>query len=210
MMPDVTNQTAEEFWQEIYDRASSESSGRPSQILETFAKDRPTGQALDLGCAKGDDAVWLAKNGWQSLGVDIAAAAIKISTQNASRNGVADRARFERHDLSKSFPVGTFDLVSGMFLQTPFRFPRRTIMQRAAQAVRPNGLLLMATHQTLAPWSWSDPDTNHPDALARLADMQLDPRDWRQIHVGPIERIAVGKDGQSATVVDAVVALERL
>lgn len=209
MMPDTPTQTAEEFWEGIYGRASPETSGKPSQILEKFAKDYLPGKALDLGCAKGDDAVWLAKRGCKALGVDIAPSAIQIAAENAARNGVADKVRFEQHDLSKSFPDGMFDLVSAMFLQTPFELPRRSIMQRAANAVRQGGLFLMTTHQKVAPWSWSDPDVEQPDAVARLEEMQLEPQDWRQIHVGPIERVSAGKDGQTATVVDAVVALER-
>ncbi len=77
MMHEVTTQTAEEFWQGIYGRASSKTWGKPTQIPETLVKDRPTGQ-----------------NVRKRLGVEFAAAAIRVALQNASRNGVDDRARF--------------------------------------------------------------------------------------------------------------------
>ena len=56
-------------------------SGVPSKILEQFTEILAPGQALDLGCAKGDDVVWLAKQGWQVLGVDISKAALDIASE---------------------------------------------------------------------------------------------------------------------------------
>ncbi len=203
------SQSAETFWENIYRDASPRTSGRPSHVLERFAKNRMPGKALDLGCAKGDDVIWLAKSGWQTLGVDIAPSALRIAAANAGRNGVANRARFDRHDLAESFPEGTFDLVSAVFLQTPLDFPRIAVLRRAAASVSPSGLLLIASHQRVAPWSWSDPEVELPDAEARLAELDLDPDAWRRIFVGPIERDAVNADGRTAPVVDAVIALER-
>lgn len=208
--PDIGSKTAEEFWEDIYGNASSQTSGRPSKILERFAEHRPPGDALDLGCAKGDDAVWLAKQGWQVIGVDISKAALGIATENVNRNNVADHVAFQQHDLSRSFPSGAFDLVSALFLQTPFDFPRAAVLQSAAAAVRPSGLLLVATHQIHAPWSWSDPDVAGLSAVERLAESGIDVSQWRQIFVGPVHRTATGPQGQQAGVTDAVLALERL
>lgn len=207
---DIQNKTADEFWQELYKKSSTETSGRPSAILEQFAKDLSPKSALDLGCAKGDDVVWLAKQGWNALGVDIASTAIEIAKGNAERNGMAERARFERHDLAISFPEGEFDLISVMFLQTPYSLTLGNVLNRATRSLRKGGLLLSATHQKVAPWSWGDPNATMPDANERYTEIKLNPNDWRQIYVGPIERIASGSNGQTASVVDAVVAIERL
>lgn len=208
--PDLEGIKPEEFWDGIYGKASSQSSGQPSKILALFAERRAPGHALDLGCAKGDDAIWLARQGWQVLGVDVSQSALRITTENAARNDVADRVRVEQHDLSKSFPKGAFDLVSASFLQTPFDFPRAAVLQSAAAVVRPSGLLLIATHQTYAPWSWNDSSEPEITAEERLAEIALDPVEWRQVFVGPFHRVATGPDGQQADVTDAVVALERL
>lgn len=207
--PDLGSKTPVEFWEEIYGKASPETSGVPSKILEQFTEGLAPGQALDLGCAKGDDVVWLAKQGWQVLGVDISKAALDIASKNAARNRVSDHVTFEQHDLSRSFPVGSFDLVSALFLQTPFDFPRAEVLQAAASLVRPSGLLLIATHQTYAPWSWSNPSEPEITAENRLAEIGLDPAEWNQVFVGPFRREAKGPDGQKANVTDAVLALER-
>ena len=206
MKPETSGKTPLEFWEERYEDASGETSGKPSLALERYALGRQPGAALDLGCAKGDDAVWLAKQGWQVLGVDISAAALEHTAANAGRNNV--ELRVEQHDLSKSFPEGMFDLISASFLQTPFDFPWEDVIRRAASAIRPGGLLLAVTHERVAPWSWSDAKLELPGAEERLADLALPADAWRQVFVGPIDREAKGPNGERFTVRDAVIALE--
>jgi len=43
-----------------------------------------------------------------------------------------------------------------------------------------------------------------------LAGLTLDPAQWQHRHVGAIERVANGPDGQTATVLDNVIFLRRL
>jgi SAM-dependent methyltransferase len=207
--PDLGSKTPEAFWEDIYGKASPETSGTPSKILAKYATDLAPGRALELGCAKGDDAVWLAKQGWQVLGVDISKTALTIAAGNAERNGVTDRVALEQHDLTKSFPKGTFDLVSALFLQTPFDFPRAKVLQAAASTVRPAGLLLLATHQTYASWSWTASSEPEITATMRLLEIDLDLSEWDQVFTGPLGRMANGPNGQTEFVTDAVVALQR-
>lgn len=209
MPPDLGSKTPEEFWEDIYGKASPETSGTPSKILAKYAADLAPGHALELGCAKGDDAVWLAKQGWQVLGVDISKATLKIAADNAERHGVAGRVALEQHDLTKSFPKGTFDLVSALFLQTPYDFPRAKVLQAAASVVRPSGLLLVTTHQTYASWAWSASSDPEITAAMRLLEIGLDISEWDQVFVGPHRRMATGPNGQTEPVTDAVLALQR-
>lgn len=200
---------AEEFWDGHYRRVSGKSSGKPSSVLIQYAKEQRPGHALDLGCAKGDDAVWLARQGWRVTAVDVSDTALGYAKANADRGGLTERIRFARHDLSESFPPGEFDLVSALFLHSPVDFPRIPVLRRASAAVCPGGLLLIASHGSAAPWSWSGPDTVFPTAQETLKDLDLKMEEWDVVFVGPVVREATGPDGQTAEVTDVHLALER-
>ncbi|WP_119165619.1 class I SAM-dependent methyltransferase [Algihabitans albus] len=198
-----------DFWEGHYTKMSKLSGGRPSAILVRFAEGRAIGRALDLGCARGDDAIWLTKQGWTVTGVDVAESALNAARQAAREAEVAERAQFERHDLGVSIPEGKFDLVTAMFLHSPGKFDRVSALRRAANAVVPGGLLLIGAHGSCPPWSWADPDTVYPTAEDEMAALDLSPSEWRNVFVGPVERVAIGPDGQTATVIDTVIAVER-
>lgn len=202
-------QTAESFWEQHYSRLSKATNGKPSVVLTRFIEARAIGNALDLGCARGDDAIWMARQGWQVLGVDISENALHAARQTVHSAGLAERCRFERHTLGETFPDGRYDLVTALFLHSPVDFDRTKVLKQAAEATAPGGLLLVAAHGSRAPWSWAAPDTTYRSAEEELADLNLDNTIWRRVFVGPVERVARGPNGQSATVIDTVIALER-
>ena len=201
---------AERFWEEHYRASTRPSNGRPSGALVRFAGPLPEGTALDLGCSQGDDAVWLARRGWRVVAVDVSGTVLARAAKNAQTAGVSDLIAFERHDLARTFPNGRFDLVYALFLHSPVEFPRTRVLQAAARAVGPGGLLLIVEHASVAPWSWAAPDTAFPTPEQSLAALDLDPSRWHSEFVGAPEREATGPNGQSATVTDNVIALRRL
>lgn len=79
--------------------------------------------ALELGCGEGADAVWLAGQGWHVTAVDISATALARTSARAPAAGVAGRLTTQRHDLSGTFPSGTYDLISAQYLRHPSRCP---------------------------------------------------------------------------------------
>ncbi|MGH2694704.1 MAG: class I SAM-dependent methyltransferase, partial [Actinomycetota bacterium] len=72
-----------QFWDEMYRSRDQVFSGAPNGVLVTEVADLPPGQALDVGCGEGADALWLARRGWQVTAVDIS----QIALQRAAATG---------------------------------------------------------------------------------------------------------------------------
>jgi hypothetical protein len=113
---------AELFWERHYSTRLARGEHANPLLVET-AEPLPPGAALDLGCGAGGDTIWLAQHGWQVTAVDIASTAVERVRARARDLGVDSRVTAEPHDLARSFPGGTFDLVSAQYLHTPFPFP---------------------------------------------------------------------------------------
>ena len=156
------------------------------------------------------NAIWLALQGWQPTAVDISANALARAEAHAVTAGVADRIDFERHDLARTFPSGAFELVSALYLQSPVRLPREQVLRKGAAAVATGGLLLIVEHASVAPWSWSNPETAFPTPQEALARLELDLGEWHTEFLGAPERMANGPGGQTAMVADNIIALKRL
>jgi len=207
--PALTDLPPQQFWENLYRTNRTSSSGVPSRVLVQFLEFRPAGRALELGCAHGDDAIWLAQQGWQVTGVDISETVIVRARANVDSRGLADSVRLERRDLTTSFPTGKFDLVNALFLQSPVDFPRVAVLKRAAGSVSPGGLLLIASHGSAAPWSWSGTETVFPTPQEAFAELGLDTDHWSPQFIGNLDRLANGPDGQQAMVKDTVLVIER-
>ena len=61
-------------------------------FLESY--EVPPGRLLDPGCGNGKSAVWLAEQGFQVVGVDLAPSAVEQARRLARRRGVEDRVSF--------------------------------------------------------------------------------------------------------------------
>ncbi|MCY6383494.1 SAM-dependent methyltransferase [Hoeflea prorocentri] len=205
-----SGKTAEDFWEDVYGEASPISRGRPGLVVERFTKALAPGHALDMGCAKGDDAVWLAKRKWTVVAVDISSTALAYAAENARREDVSDRISFEQYDLANSFPAGSFNLVLASFFHSPVGLPRAKVFRRAAASIVSGGHLLIIEHGSRAPWSWAPSDTQYPTAEEAFQELDLDAGVWEPVYIDAVERVAKGPDNQEATVRDNVVFLRRL
>lgn len=61
-------------------------SAEPRPELAGVIRGRP-GRALDLGCGIGTDAIYLARQGWEAVGVDFVPEAIETARSRAAASG---------------------------------------------------------------------------------------------------------------------------
>ncbi|TDB77017.1 methyltransferase domain-containing protein [Micromonospora sp. KC723] len=197
-------------WDKLYAERERRWSGRPNVRLVEVAEALPSGTALDLGCGEGADAIWLARRGWRVTAVDVSRTALDRAAAEAAAAGVADRIDFRQHDLARTFPAGSYDLVSAQFLQSMIEFPRTEVLRAAARAVAPGGRLLIVEHG--APPSWSrtiPPHVRFATPEETLATLDLDHDGWHPERLDAPVREVTGPDGQPATLVDHLVLVRR-
>ncbi|MFJ8605200.1 class I SAM-dependent methyltransferase [Streptomyces shenzhenensis] len=133
-----------QHWDDMYRSRDQVSSGNPNPVLVSEATELPPGQALDVGCGEGDDALWLARHGWQVTAIDISPTALRRAADSAT--DIQERISWARADLNTTPPPpGAFDLVTVQY------FPLRrqtghTTLHHLLDAVAPGGTLLFTTH----------------------------------------------------------------
>jgi len=201
---------AKGHWEQHYGERDKVWSGRVNVRLAEVVSPLAPGRALDLGCGEGADACWLAEHGWTVVAVDISDTALGRATAAAEAHGLGDRIQFVQHDLSTSFPDGTFDLISAQFLHSMLPFDRPRVLKRAVTAVRPGGVLLIVDHAGPPPWA-SKLDHHHhefPSAQEVIASLELGD-DWERVRVDAVERQAKTPDGEIRPWVDNVMVLRR-
>jgi 2-polyprenyl-3-methyl-5-hydroxy-6-metoxy-1,4-benzoquinol methylase len=202
-------QTATQFWQRFYEPVlDTPWTATVNPVLAELAEDLTPGQALDVGCGQGGDSLWLARRGWQVTALDIAEAAVRRVAAQAARENLSDRVRAEQHDLASGLPNGTYDLVNVHYLHTVFDFPRSRILHDLASRIRPDGLLLVVDHASVAPWSW-DQEARFPTPAETLATLDLNAATWQTVVCAPRRRMATGPDGATAELTDNVIAVHR-
>lgn len=118
----------------------------PAALLESVAGTLAPGDALDLACGTGRDAVYLAACGWRVTAVDWLPEALDRAArlERACAACIAAPIDWRCADLEAADlrlePAG---------LVTMFRFLDRTLLARARDFVRPGGTLLVETFTAL-------------------------------------------------------------
>src|ERR1700752_1971113 len=188
---------AQQTWEQHYGERERVWSGRVNVRLAELVEPMVPGRALDLGCGEGADAMWLAEQGWHVTAVDISQTALDRAAADAAARNLADRIDFQRHDLTRSFPTGVFDLVSAQFLHSTVPMDRPRLLRHAADAVALGGSLVVVDHGAPPPWASKldhDPP-EFPTADEVVSSLNLDESRWDRVTVAACERDAIGPAG---------------
>lgn len=166
--------------------------GEPDEHLVAFVGGGVgPGRALDVGCGTGTNAVWLAEQGFEVVGIDLAPTAIeRARARAAAAAGVAERCRFAVLDfLAEGLDATGFDLVfdRGCFHVFDEPAERARFAECVAGLLAPGGLWLSLIGSTEGP----ERDHGPPRRTARdvvtaiepvLEVVQLETRVFRAKH----------------------------
>ncbi|MBA2574020.1 MAG: class I SAM-dependent methyltransferase [Nocardioidaceae bacterium] len=135
-------------WDERYREVDMAWGSDPNQFVRRLCERLPVGQALDLGCGEGRNALWLARVGWKVIGVDFSAVAIERAKALSQRESarLADRIRWRLADVTVDRPrPKSADLVLLSYLHLSAQ-QRGELVHAAALAVRSGGHLVVVGH----------------------------------------------------------------
>lgn len=135
-------------WDERYREVDLVWGSEPNQFVRRLCERLPVGQALDLACGEGRNALWLARVGWKVLGVDFSPVAIERAKGHSRQESaiVADRIRWRLVDVTVERPrPKSADLVLLSYVHLPTE-QRGQLVRSAAGAVRPGGHLVLVGH----------------------------------------------------------------
>ncbi|WP_084708472.1 class I SAM-dependent methyltransferase [Hymenobacter norwichensis] len=109
---------------------------RPNKLLAETIKERKPGKALDVGMGQGRNTLFLAQQGWDAYGVDIADEAVTLAQDNARRANlrittfVQDASEFE-------FGTDRWDLVAFIYAGG------RNEAEQVHRSLKPGGIVVV-------------------------------------------------------------------
>ena len=109
-----------------------------NRFLQQVTAGLEPGLALDIGMGEGRNSLFLAEQGWQVTGIDIADEAVAQANRKAKEKGLQLNAVVESVD-TYDYGVDKWDLVIGMYLHN--HITRNT--EKIIASVKPGGLLLI-------------------------------------------------------------------
>lgn len=147
-------------WDERYASGDYVPRSWPSPFLETWLERFPVGQALDVACGAGRNALRLVEAGFEVEAVDISEVAIAQGQAKAEQRGLKlDWTVSDLDDLN--LPPESYDLI------TVIRYVNRGLWPRLIEAMAPGGWLLVEHHMK-----------SHADVAGPATpDFRLDPQE---------------------------------
>lgn len=131
--------------------------------------DRHAIRFLDLGCAVGAQAIWLACQGFTVVGLEGSVAAVQRARRRIPRG--LSTAQFIPHDITRPFPpeLEPFDAaVDVCSLQCMSANDAWSALRHTLKALKPNGLLL-----SLTATADCDPSINKVSTMRRSTEAEV-------------------------------------
>jgi 2-polyprenyl-3-methyl-5-hydroxy-6-metoxy-1,4-benzoquinol methylase len=118
---------------------SHDSASRPAQFLQENIELLPKGRALDVAMGNGQNAIYLARMGFEVEGVDVSAEVVHNALEAAQRSGVTLKA--EITDLERKYVIkeGTYDVI------ICFRYLQRSLIPQIKDGLRNGGMIVYET-----------------------------------------------------------------
>lgn len=131
-------------WNERYAAVDLMWSVEPNRFVAEIITGWVPGRAIDLACGEGRNAIWLAQQGWQAVGVDFSNTALGKAATLADSNQLS--IEWVCADATTYQPkASSFDLALLCYLQLP-DVEIRTVIHHALTALAPGGALLFIAH----------------------------------------------------------------
>lgn len=204
------------YWDEIWEgeRAPAMSSQVNPHLIKEIG-DLTPGTALEAGCGAGAEAIWLAQQGWQVTGADVADTALALAADRAAVNGVTHRVEWVQADLSTWEPSSRYDLVTTHYAHPAM--PQLDFYDRLATWVAPDGTLLIVGHLhhhgTDSGHGHEHGHENEPPVeattTAAAVTARFDAAVWDVITAEESHRTMTGPGGHATRIHDVVVRARR-
>lgn len=160
-------------WDAVYHERRDQPYPPPDPLLLQFAPPAEGARALDLAGGLGQNALWLAEQGYLVDLIDISRAALTRAQEEAARRSVRG-VNFIQMDLDNAeFEAATYDLIA------VFRFLDRDLFPTLRAAVKPGGRVIYQTFNT----RYHPPQPFNPDHLLRIGELAGIFADWRILHL---------------------------
>jgi len=113
---------------------------KPSTFLVENIDLLPKGRALDLAMGGGRNAVYLAKIGYETEGIDISREAVDTALELALESGVHLKAHIQDLEGNVHFDKGAYDVI------ICFNYLHRPLIPEMKEALRTGGMIVYETY----------------------------------------------------------------
>lgn len=129
------------YYDVLYQHRDDKEAAQFIDNLLEYLKPRPNDSILDLACGNGRHSIYLAKKGFEVVGIDLSQKSI-----DQARHFETDNLSFYTHDMRNLFRVNYFDYVFNFFTSLGYfekEHDNVRALQTAYTALKQNGVLVI-------------------------------------------------------------------